>query len=121
MISFDTDVDPDYPVYSRAHTAVVLPGILVPLAWTLLGPALEASHRRIFCRRLGLVSSPRDKRFLFVGRFGGRLYQNVSVIEMIAARGPGPSPIGAELALEEAEVSHYRRRWTDRLWTLNSL
>lgn len=121
MISFDTPVDSDYSVYSRAHTAVVLPGVLSPLAWTLLGPALEAGHRKIFCRRFGLMSWPRDKEFLFVGRFGGRLYQNVSVIELIAARGPGPSPIGAELGLENASIPRYERRWTDRLWTLNSL
>jgi hypothetical protein len=41
MITYDTTIDADFPVYSRAHTAVVLPGVLSPLAWDLLGPALE--------------------------------------------------------------------------------
>ncbi len=120
MISFDTTVDTDFPVYSRAHTAVVLPGVLSPLAWTLLGPALETAHRITFCRRFGLMPWPRYKEFLFVGRFGGRLYQNVTVLEAIAVRGPGSSPV-AELGLEGTDVSRYQARWTDRLWTVNSL
>ena len=121
MISFDTPVDRDYPVYSRGHTSVVLPGLLSPLAWTVLGPAMEAANRIIYCKQFGLISLPRDREFLVVGRFGGRLYQNASVIEVVASRGPGPSPIGEELALQGTKVSHYQRRWADGLWTLNSL
>ena len=56
MISFDTPVDRDYPVYSRGHTSVVLPGLLSPLAWTVLGPAMEAANRIIYCKQFGLIS-----------------------------------------------------------------
>jgi pyruvate,water dikinase len=121
MISFDTDVDPDYPLYSRAHAAMVLPGLISPLAWTMIGPPVESANRIVFCRWLGLMSSPADKDFMFAGRFGGRWYQNVSALQVIAARGPGASPIEVEVGIRPGEADEYTRRWADWVWTLNSL
>src|SRR5205807_502979 len=84
QLDLDTPVDPDYPVYTRANAGEVLPGIVTPLGWSLIGPPAEEGFRRSLVHDMGALRVPIGKEFLLVGRFAGRFHLNLSAIRTAA-------------------------------------
>ncbi|MGQ0483308.1 MAG: PEP-utilizing enzyme [Pseudonocardia sp.] len=95
QIEFDTDFDPEYPLYTRANAGEVFPEIISPLAWSLVGAGAEAGFRRSFLDDFAAIRVP-DRPWFMIGRFAGRFHLNMSVIRTVAERLPGTSAAAAD-------------------------
>ncbi|MGH9301731.1 MAG: hypothetical protein ACRD0E_07595, partial [Acidimicrobiales bacterium] len=90
-ITFDTDFDPDYPVYTRANAGEVLPDVIGPLGWSLAGPCFEEGFRIALCDNLAALPRPQGRQFQLTGRFAGYFHLNLSALRTAAERLPGTS------------------------------
>jgi pyruvate,water dikinase len=124
QLEFDTPVDPDYPVYTRANAGEVLPGIVAPLGWDLIGRPAEAGFRRSLTQDLGALSIPPDREFLIVGRFAGRFLLNLSALRTAGEHLPGTSAAAVDSQyLGDASqygLPAYQASRRERLWYVRS-
>ena len=111
---FDSVTHPSYTEWTATHVDAVLTDVISPLAWTLLGSAVERSQARVWSL-LGVIPTIDDDRFRFLARLGGRMHISVTSLRQVAARMPGvdPSRIDAELGLDTANAQGVT--WRDRL------
>lgn len=127
QLDLDTPVDADYPVYTRANAGEVLPGIVTPLGWTLVGPPAEEGFRRSLIHDMGALPDLSAKEFLLVGRFAGRFHLNLSAIRTAAEHIVGTSAaavdrqyLGDASAQAGSDLpAHRPGRW-DKAWYLRS-
>lgn len=88
----ELDTPPPAPdvIHSRAHTTLSFPHVITPLGWSMVGPLGEQSARRTWQDGFGFFDDldQRDE-YVFLGRFGGRLYANVSTFREMSGRTPG--------------------------------
>ena len=126
-LDLDTPVDPDYPVYTRANAGEVLPGIVSPLGWSLIGPPTEEGFRRSLVHDMGSLPEPEGKEFLLVARFAGRFHLNLSAIRTAAEHIVGTSAAAVDhqyLGDASGQLGsdlppHQPGRW-DKAWYLRS-
>src|SRR5512143_580006 len=124
-LEFDTPVHPAGSIYARAHTALGFPHVVSPLGWSLVGPLGEQSARRTWEEGFGFFKGlSDDPEHRFIGRFGGRVYGNVSTFREMSGRTPGADwrhtddelvGIGAAALPPHAEPSDVRRWWARTL------
>jgi pyruvate,water dikinase len=91
-------------VWSNLNVGEALPGVAMPLTWSILSQFSELGFRNAFAA-LG-CSVPKDAKL--VGNFRGRIYLNLSELTGIAAQVPGlkPSlvlPLGGGSEIERLE------------------
>jgi pyruvate,water dikinase len=112
---FDSVPHPSYTEWTATHVDAVLTDVITPLAWTLVGSAVERSQARVWSL-FGVIPITDDDRFRFLARLGGRLHISVTSLRQVAARMPGvdPSRIDAELGLDASDPQVVT--WRDRLW-----
>ena len=91
---FDTDVDPDWPVYTAINTAEAFPGPMTPLSLEL---SLEGM-RAMGPRAVDVLRLDGELRRAVIeqqtGSFGHRVYANLSVLFAAGAVLPGADPSG---------------------------
>jgi pyruvate,water dikinase len=86
----DTDFGPDSTIWTRANAGEVLPALVRPLGWSLVGPGFEEAFRISFCddlRALDRAGLPCD----LTGRFAGYFHLNLTAMRAAAERLPGTS------------------------------
>jgi pyruvate,water dikinase len=126
-LDLDTPVDPDFPVYTRANAGEVLPGIVSPLGWSLIGLPAEEGFRRSLVHDMGALPDLSGKEFLLVGRFAGRFHLNLSAIRTAAEHIVGTSAAAVDhqyLGDASAQLgsdlpAHRAGRW-DKAWYFRS-
>jgi pyruvate,water dikinase len=86
----DTDLGPAATIWTRANAGEVLPALVRPLGWSLVGPGFEEAFRISLCDDLrGLDREPVP--YALTGRFAGYFHLNLSAIRVAAERLPGTS------------------------------
>jgi hypothetical protein len=112
-------------VYVRPHLELQFPDVVSPMGWSLIGESIERSNRDVFGRQFGFFKDfEPDSAAWFVGRFGGRVYANLSTFRRAVGRSVGSSiqRLDVELAGPAASVvPPYEPSWRDRLWLARSL
>jgi phosphohistidine swiveling domain-containing protein len=91
----DWDVNPRYPLFTRANAGEVLPDPASPLAWTLVWePGCLQGWRDAAVIGYGTMDPDEfdDAHPEVVGSFGGYLYINGSAVRIFGVRGPGLTP-----------------------------
>ena len=83
----DSDTDPE-TVWTTANIQEVLPGLVMPLDWSLLRERLNYALRKPFLEPHTLVDSNAE----FVALFYNRAFANVSALRGVASRAIGTSP-----------------------------
>lgn len=88
---FDSPVSQQFPVFTRANVSEVMPNVLTPLNWTLIGLGSSELGWRDAWVRLGAFDRDEfsDEHPEAHCLFGGYLYLNLSVMRRFAARTPG--------------------------------
>lgn len=88
---FDTDLDPEYPLYTRGNVGEVFPEAVTPLTMTLNTPSTERGWRRLWTDDIRILA-PSDRAYRISGFFGAYAYLNLSIIRRAADLSPGTSP-----------------------------
>lgn len=88
---FDTEPDPEYPIYTRGNVGEVFPEAVTPLTFTLNSIHQERGWRRLWTDDIRILA-PTDENFQISGFFGGYAYLNLSIMRRAADLSPGTSP-----------------------------
>jgi pyruvate,water dikinase len=91
----DWDVNPKYPLFTRANAGEVLPDPASPLGWTLVWePGCLAGWRDSAIDGYGTMDPEEvsTEHPEVVGSFGGYLYINGTAVRIFGVRGPGLTP-----------------------------
>lgn len=87
---FDTEPDPEFPLYTRGNIGEVFPDVVSPLTFSLNMRTIERGWRRLWTE--GHILDPTDREFRVLGAFGGYSYLNLSIMRRAADLAPGTSP-----------------------------
>ena len=97
----DWDINPTFPVLTRANAGEVLPDPCSPLGWTLTWepPGMLAGWRDSAVVDYGAVDAEElsDVTPEVVGHLGGYLYINATSVRLFGVRGPGLTPEAIDL------------------------
>ena len=85
----DSTINPDYPVYTSANIGEVLPGVITPLTWSVLGSVLE--HGFVEGARYYSLMEEKPKDNIFLAYFYNRAFLNLSYLCSLAHKIPGTS------------------------------
>jgi pyruvate,water dikinase len=91
----DWEVNPRYPLFTRANAGEVLPDPASPLAWTLVWePGVLKGWHDAAILDYGTLDPGEmsEDRPEVVGSFGGYLYISATAARIFGARGPGLTP-----------------------------
>jgi phosphohistidine swiveling domain-containing protein len=90
----DWDIDPRYPMLTRANAGEVLPDPVSPLGWTLTWTPILAGWRDSGILDYGSVDADElsESHPQVVGHLGGYLYINGTAVRLFGVRGPGLTP-----------------------------
>ena len=92
----DWEINPKYPLFTRANAGEVLPDPCSPLGWTLVWqpPGALAGWRDSAVLDYGAVAPEEmsETHPEAVGIFGGYLYINATSVRLFGVRGPGLTP-----------------------------
>jgi rifampicin phosphotransferase len=92
----DWDINPRFPLFTRANAGEVLPDPCSPLGWTLVfePPGTLAGWRDSAVDDYGALTADElsETRPEVVGMFGGYLYINATAVRIFGVRGPGLTP-----------------------------
>ena len=86
----DTDFGPDTTIWTRANAGEVLPALVRPLGWSLVGAGFEEAFRISLCDDLRAMNRG-DLPCDLTGRFAGYFHLNLSALRVAAERLPGTS------------------------------
>jgi rifampicin phosphotransferase len=97
----DWEINPKFPLFTRANAGEVLPEPCSPLGWTLVfePPGTLAGWRDSAVLDYALFSPEElsEEHPEVVGSFGGYLYLNATAVRVFGARGPGLTPEAIDL------------------------
>jgi len=90
----DWDIDPRYPMLTRANAGEVLPDPVSPLGWTLTWTPILVGWRDSGILDYGSVDADElsEHHPQVVGQVGGYLYINGTAVRLFGVRGPGLTP-----------------------------
>lgn len=88
---FDTDLDPEFPIYTRGNIGEVFPDVITPLTFSLNSPRLEGGWRRLWTEDARILD-PSERDFRITGIFGAYGFLNLSIVRRAADLSPGTSP-----------------------------
>lgn len=88
---FDTEPDPEFPLYTRGNIGEVFPDVVTPLTFSLFAQRMENGWRRLWTKD-GPILPPSDRPWRILGFFGGYAYLNLSIMRRSADLAPGTSP-----------------------------
>lgn len=116
-LDFDSELAAEFPEWTRAHIDVVLPDVFSNLGWTVVGPAFEATHRKLVSQRLAVMRRSKSSSWRHIARIDGYAHINVSSARMMASRMPGvvPSKVDEEMGLAGL-APLTSKSWRDRIW-----
>ncbi len=97
--TFNTAIDPNYPLYTNGNISEILPGCITPLTWSRVAPTIDyAFTQQLY--EMGVINKKPDplKQLQSLGLFYYRPYIRISYFTETAIATPGLSP---DLYLEE--------------------
>ena len=96
---FNTQIDPNFPLYTNGNISEILPGCITPLTWSRVAPTIDyAFTQQLY--EMGVINKKPDplKKLQSLGLFYYRPYIRISYFTETAIAAPGLSP---DLYLEE--------------------